>query len=174
MKAVETGPKFLPFERTYALEWEKCARCAGSGRTRHAVPRYADVCYNCRGLGRKITARGRELWREICRALGKPVAEKESRIEPKWLGTIHAQYVRPGMCVGAIYPVKRPPKVVSIVESLGVQLRFTFEGSSQAVFSTHDSLSRELTPAELSRVGALMAEQLNQGAVLAATAPAPT
>ena len=51
------------------------------------------------------------------------------------------------VCVGAIYSVKKPRKVFTALEHLQLgQVRVTFDGRSQAVFSTHDSLSRELKP----------------------------
>lgn len=166
MKAVTIGPKFLSFERTYALEWEPCPRCAGSGGYGHSVPRYGSVCFNCRGLGRRITRAGRDLFKEICRELGRPVLERESRIDPKHLDQVYGRELKVGMCVGALYPVKKPRKVITALEWLQLgQVRVTFEGESQAVFSAMDSLSRELTHVEIDRVQRLMAMRIDVGAI---------
>jgi hypothetical protein len=162
MKIVESEPKRLPFERTYLLESKPCVTCSGTGTYQGPTSRMNSICYGCRGLGRRITPAGRELWRAICRELGKPAA-KESRIQPKYLETIYAEYVKPGMCVGAIYPTRRPPKVVTAVEELAVQLRFTFEGRSQAVFSKHDMLARVLTEPDIERAERLMAAAIGEG-----------
>jgi hypothetical protein len=160
--------RFLEFERRYQLESEPCPRCNGDGIYGSVAQRMSRQCYNCRGLGRKISRAGRELFKAICLELGHPVSIKDSRIDPKHIDQVYGRELKVGMCVGQLYPQKLPRKVITAIEWLQLgQARVTFEESSVAVFGAIDSLARELTPAELDRVEHLMAARVGAGAVAA-------
>ena len=152
---------FLPFERTYQLESSPCVRCAGSGR--YAAS--GRQCYNCRGLGRSITAAGRALFSEICALLGKPVLTKESRIQPKHLERILGRQLRVGMRVARVGPRPRTP-VHTIVELVPIQhgARLVFDDGTIAMAGELDTYDRELTDDELRAVAALMQARIDAGA----------
>jgi hypothetical protein len=164
--------KRLPFERELLLAYERCSSCDGAGVVGRAATNAPRTCWNCRGIGRKISRDGRELFYEVCELLGKPVTEKESRVRPKHLQTIFARDVRPGMYVKPMRSRATKPRVVEAVERLAsgwIRLRYV-DGAHDGV-SDIESFERELTDAEISAAQELMASHIGNGAV---NAPAAT
>lgn len=160
--------KYLTFERRYALESTPCERCAGSGRFAHPQRDRARDCMNCRGLGRKITRAGRDLFKLIAEQLGRPVIMRESRIRPDHLDLVDGRQVGAGMRVAPIDP-PRPRAVfrdVRRVQPLLLdQRRLDFTDGTRLSVSAYTSLLRELTRAELDRVDAILASHLGRGAL---------
>lgn len=162
--------RFLPFERTYQLESTPCHRCAGSGVTSTPAPGRPAECWNCRGLGRKVSLQGRHVFDEICALLGATLPARESRIQPKQLDTIAADRIRPDMRVADTQAAdrRRTPRSVATVQHMPLeQVRLTFVDGSIVTAAPYALFRRELTPAELAEVDALMAARLDQGAVIA-------
>jgi len=156
--------KRLPFERTYLLDSVPCPRCAGSG-VFAAPARPPRECWNCRGLGRKLTQDARELFYEISELLGAPVEHRETRIQTRHIETIRADRVRPGMAVTDTHvDRRRTPRSVATVQQMPLeQLRVTFVDGSIVNVPPYELFARELTRAELDRVDALMAQRLGEG-----------
>lgn len=159
--------KRLHFERAYLLESSPCDRCHGTGRFSRVATNRPTVCYNCRGLGRKITRDGRQLFEAIAELLGKPVIERESRIQPKHLESILGRDVQPGMRV-AMVRYRHPLRDVASVSTPGVNdLRIEYTDGYVVHASGIAAFARELTAAELDRVEAMMAQHVGRGAVAA-------
>jgi hypothetical protein len=155
--------KRLPFERRYQLESIPCETCGGSGKYS-----LEHTCLNCRSMGRRITAPGRQLFYAICDLLGRPVTERESRIQPDHLELIAGAQVRVGMKVGELLPgrIPKPPlRLVTAVEERNLSLVITFADGTAWPYSDLTLFTRELTEPELQRVDALMADHLGEGAV---------
>ena len=153
------------------LEGKSCQRCAGSGRASRAASNRPAVCWYCRGLGRRISAIGRRLFREICELLGDPAgpkAARESRIDPRHLDALVVERVRPGMCVREQRATSDHPfRMVTAVEPLvpaGVRIRYA-DGSSDSVSQVYRPYERRLTDAEVDQVQQLMRERVGQGSV---------
>lgn len=158
--------KLLPFERRYQLESTPCDSCGGTGLFPQPAPNTDPVCWNCRGLGRRVTRDGRELFYEVAELLGVPVLERESRIPPKHFDLIFAKNVVAGMKVGNAHPDrKRAPCVVHMVTHVGLSIALQFEDGTQERVSPHDTFKRELTEKELRCVDALMTGYVGKGAV---------
>ena len=155
--------RFLPFEREYVLEFTPCDRCAGSGRWGIGLRQ----CHNCRGLGRRVTKEGRELFYDICELLGKPVVTFESRIQPKHLDRIFGGQLRVGMRVARVGPKPGTPlhEIVQVVPAANDSARVVFADGSVIAAGALDTFDRELTESEIARVGQLMAARRGQGAV---------
>lgn len=166
--------KLLPFEEgAYRLETSDCPRCSGTGVYAHPDRRLPSDCMNCRGLGRKPTSEALQLFYEICELLGKPMARelRESRLEPKHLETIFGRDVVEGMKVRVRSSSSDRDwlEAVARVEPVGLDnKRLHFADGSVKVVSAYAWLDREITPAEVERVQALMAERDGRGAVKAA------
>lgn len=154
--------KYLPFELRYALEAMPCERCSGSGRWGVGLRQ----CHNCRGLGRKVTLAGRELFYAIADLLGKPVVTRESRIPVKHFERILGQQLRVGMRVARLR-YTRAPAFSDIAEAVpfagGMRLRLA--DGSVMVAGSIETFDRALTDAEIARAEALMVEHAGRGAV---------
>lgn len=157
--------KLLAFERRYVLESTPCESCRGSGKYN-----MAEDCWNCRGLGRRISLDGRELFYAVAELLNVPVIERESRIPPKHLDRLFARQVTAGMKVGRAHPDHRtaPQLVTAAVPIHAGNVEIKFESGGLVRVSDHELFNRELTEKELEEVDQFMAEYLGDGAVLAA------
>lgn len=158
--------KLLPFERRYRLESVVCETCSGSGQ--YSVEH---VCLNCRGLGRRVTARGRELFYAIAEHLLNPVHERESRISPKHLDTIRGGRLWPEMRVRPIARSRMADilgnewRDVARVFSRGDDdVEVTFADGLTTRIPDYEPLVRELTEKELADVDTLMAQHVGNGA----------
>lgn len=165
--------KLLPFERRYRLDSTPCETCAGSGRFSAA-----GECWNCRGLGRRITAAGRDLFDRIAEMLGTPVLQHESRVAPKHFNLVRADQLRCGMRIRPLRDSRLDGFLGGRPGLLGNKLRdvlkvqahdgnitVTFADGDTVIAADHEHLVRELTPVELDAVDKLMAEHLGAGAV---------
>jgi hypothetical protein len=159
--------RYLPFERAFELESMPCIRCDESGVYSSPNQRATRECWNCRGLGRLITPRGRALFAEICAQLGHPVILRESRVQPKHLDMIFASAVREGMHVAPPYQLPRaaPQRVTKVEHVVSGSVRITLEDGSVLGLSGIDALRRELTAAELDQIDAFMALHVGAGAL---------
>lgn len=74
----------LPFECTYWLESNPCARCGGTGHPGGARDRSIGIntCWYCKGLGWKPTPAGRDLFYDVLALLGISVTRWPTRIDP--------------------------------------------------------------------------------------------
>lgn len=157
--------KYLPFERSYALESSPCGRCAGSGRYGVGLRQ----CHNCRGLGRNITLAGRRLFYELAALLGKPVLTRESRIPVRHFDRILGQQLRPGMRVARIrYTSVRTFQEIAEAVPFSGGLRLTMTDGPVTVAGSLETFDRELTDAEIVTVTELMASRVGNGAVVRA------
>lgn len=155
----------LSFERRYRLDGPTCESCSGSGIFPRAMRGQSRECWNCRGLGRRLTPAARRLFSAVCDLLGTPVVMRESRIWPKHLDQIQGSRVRAGMVVSTL---ERPPKfrTVARVDILNAsQSRLVFSDRSALAVDTLTTLRRRLAPSELSAVDALLATRLGNGAI---------
>lgn len=158
--------KLLAFERKYHLDGATCDTCAGSGLYAHPRRDSDPVCWNCRGLGRRISLAGRELFYAIAELLGAPVLERESRIPPKHLDHVFAKNIVEGMKVGNAHPDRRqPPRIVEFVSMANHSVLITFQDGTQERASAHDTFRREFTEQELRKVDTLMAGFVGKGAI---------
>lgn len=162
--------KLLAFEGRYVLESTDCPRCGGKELYDHPSPRSTPECWNCRGLGRKPSALALQLFYDICAMLGKPMTQalREGRLEPKHLLTIWGKELVPGMKVAMVTSGAQRdwPEVIERIEDLPLeQRRLHFTDGSARVVSAYAYLHRELTPKEIDRVQAFMAQRVGKGVV---------
>lgn len=162
--------KLLPFEGRYLLETSPCPRCDGSGLVSHAPAGQSNVCYNCRGWGRKASSAGLKLFYAICDLLGHPMSQalREGRVEPKHLDTIFGRDVQVGMMVRVVAAAasREWPEAVVQMESVGLESkRIHLADGSVKLISMFSTLDRVLTAEEVERVQVFMAQHVGKGAV---------
>ena len=131
----------------------------------------AERCYDCKGLGRVFTPAGAEVYRSICNMLGiEPLIDERRRVEPGFMRSMAAEWIRPGMRVRRSLNELNPPPfrdVIGVEEQGGGWRLVKFADRERMLVAGYTRFSRALTAEELDQADVWLAQHIGKGAIVA-------